>query len=1749
MKNHPLPTILLFALFAAAPAASTAGELPLSQAIKALKSETSDANRLFSLSFFFEQAGRPFSALKAVRRAIEVDPEVPGYHARLGQLLMSRQRSKEAAPAYGKAAEMDPKTKSFRAAEARALTQSRLLDDASVSWGKLLEIADEPREVLDAARNLAGVHYELSRPQGAEKAWSTALTKLEKWENRIQAADAIVAAIDQQQDRRRAFEFWAGFLEQEKDWPNRASIADRMYRAANTAVEARADLLKKAVGVWEGLLKSAPNPPDKQRAAKVLAETQLRRGDADAAIEILRPHLFASKWSDNFGAAQTLARAYAALGDAKGRESLWREVLEKGANFNERHRAVVQLVAVIEHQEEAEKLCRELVKAFPKEDAAWSRLAATLQAASKTEEAANAYLEAIKAQRLRKGHRGHRESHYRNLVVQLLSQAGKSQRAVELIIREFRQDTNYWQFNSWLNVIRSQAGEYVALEAAAKFAQAGGMTAMGAGYYLNSHGQRDASLRAFEAVAAHKSLDYNTRNQALNQLINMARTGARRIELSKQRVALGGQYWQKQSAYSSLAVYLARQGEIEEGAAVVREAHKLRRHNHSAGPRVVQSLGSQVFQGNRVGPGLRTPEGLAKAEAAAQALYQQFCKDRTYRNQFSNLLTNLARLRARRGDTEGAIRFIRTLAQIKDRPYLRLFAAQTLEEKELVDDAFAEYLAYVEALASDHHENYRRHNASHRRHSALGLDNRLLQFLKKNKGDHAFEQQLLDRLQRTAGTERECLADAVFGFYKQRNRPEDMEKLLNQLKDWDHNQRPYTHLRQWVAGAIKMKNASSRADAQRRENLLNQLKSWQDTLARNPEDYQAAINTHKIYVQLGRKTEGEPYLEKAFKIEPRDPIILERYGRELMLDKAYKGAQRAFRAATEITGRQADYEESMVSSLALAGDFQEALDLALGSLEEGRNRGRGVRSVEQIMDMAERSDNLEYLHAAVKKRVLAISEQKKSLREDLARLSLRVAWDHNDRELSLAAVRTFLQKVRVRNERFQNERQLTSLAAQAKERGRLEEAVLIRQALLESHAARGQAPNVGEYRPVAMLLVESDKAQAAADLMFEGLSRAVQHGIVPGPRPQPIPIPFPVMIEDRLSRFPRRGGADRRPWQNVLVGRNVSQPWVSAILSMAALEAQSGGDAFQKACGDRLTALVEDEMKLLAEDPAKYRGPIVSSSVETGLKLRDRISAAFREAAKSKDATAETKLSLARRLVTLVTLQPKEQRDADIEFEEIASACDAVAELSEGKEKAKLLVQCGDLHARLLGLPEEERIEGVQPELALALYESAIEADAEIAGLDAYRKALAVAQAHKRDEKAVAYAAEVYRKLPNSENVRTQYAAALLRIGKADAAVEVLSKGLDQDSNYQEYQRAGATCLAIEDRPEAARAAIGFLEKALTLYIEEVGTQVDAKGQPVADRAQGDLQLSLLQANAKAGVPEKALDYFVSSMTNRSSSPRETSLDAVIAAYQKAEKMEELVTAIAAKVKEQPKELSYRLALAEVLVKKGDRAGAALAMQAAKAIKPELSNVKLLVELLREAGDHRVVLDECQAWADSFPQDADAWRSMAAIYKDLKDEIGEIRSLTMLVESAPREAANCREVAVTFTDRRDYVRATALMERAVELRPEEPFRHIDLAEVLFLDGELERSGKLCKEALTKDWEKGLSPELLARMPPWRGTFENRAHSILAEVYAATDRAQDAAKERMALPANYQRPALKDAIPTPRPRAWPWRRMR
>ncbi len=1737
-----LRSFLLLALLLAPALAASAGQISLAEAQRQLRTEAEDANVLFSLSFYFERVGRPFSAMRAVERAIEVDKKVPGYHARYGQLLLSRRRIREAAAAYGRAADMDPKAKAFRAAEARALTSCDLLKRAAASWKQLLDGTEERKEVLDSALQLAAVHRQMNTLAGAENAWLVAVGKLDDWSDRVKAADRAARVMVARGAPDRAVKFWAGLFKKETDWKRRADIAGRLSRVAMSPSKRPARLLAEAARAWKKLLDTGAGTPEKQRAAVALAGVLLADSKPEKAVVTLRPWLFAHEWNSNFGAGEVLHRAYTRLGKAPEREKLWREFIKRSGNYGERSKAVGRLAAILDDKAALLALHRETVKDYPSQINAHRNLAGTLESAGRLMQAVEVYGRILPLVKRQKYYRVYNEYRYWSSMVSLSCRAGKPERALEFMQNRFAAVADPWQVNNWLSSFRSYCGEYAALNAAGKLAETKGVRRLGAGLFLTGYlGRREAARPVLWAAADDAGLKRSHRQQALNSLMGIARTGGERVKIARRMVDLGGEYWARRQSYQTLTRWLVREGRVKEAVAVVRQADRLRRNKSSAGPNVLYYLGRYLFDGNRVGLGLRTPAGLAEAEEAALGLYRDFAENRPYYSYFGSMLGNLAELHARRGDYAGAVDFMHKACKVRDAGFLRLKAAELLDRKSAEDKSAAlkEHMAYVDVIARYHAVDLRKRQGKRYSYSLPSIDGRFPAFLKKHDKDAEFLKYADARMEKIEGLEREAVAQFVLQFYWQRARPEDVKKLIAKVRGWGAKNRLYRYQDQQADAAIKMKNSKSQADTRRRDRLHKEVDRWKRVLARNSEDYQAALNVYKVYLLLGLKKDGDPYMKKGLEVGPKDPLVMERYARELMLVKRYAGAARMLAQAAEITGRRTDYEVQMVSAFALSGKGKDALELALDSLVQGRHGGRGVRTVEQILDMAHRANQGKFLQGELKK----LFKAKKPMRDEVVRLALRVAWDAGDAELSKAAVDELVRIIRDPSRYWRDQWRLSRLAQKARERRRLEDSARIRGAILELRASQGYSANVHEYRQLAMLLVEAGKVDHAAGRMFDGLSRAGQGRARQQLRPKP-------------WNWGRRRHFAPVPEGLAMVGRQVRLPWISAILGMAAQEASSGGGEFGKACGKRLAALVAGEMKELEKSPALYRGPLTNANIEEGLGLRGKVTTAFRAAAKAKQATGRDHLALAGRLVNLAALPP-EKRPKGLKLEEITASCQAAIKAAGEDEVGKANLDVARLYRRLLSVKEKQRLAGLKAETALTHYEAAAAARSGRWGLDALREALQLARAHKLAAKELAYARRLSKAFSDDAAMRRTLADALLRAGKVEPALAMLRVGLGDESAYNEYEAVGDACMRkYGEEPVAPRAAAGavdFYKEAISIYLREVGKQVDAKGKPLPDRGLGYLQSKLSKAYAAEGSPEKALEGLVASVFNRGGDALDVAnVELVAEAYLKAGKSEKLLVALAAKVKAKPKDFKLRLAHAAALAKCKKFSEAAAALRAAKALKSELATVRTLIEVLRKAGLHREALAECKAWAASFPRDAAVYRAMAGVYKDLKDKQGELRALTMLVEVAPREAANCRQVAVLFAERKEFDRAISLFERAMELRPEEPYRHIDLAEALFLAEKYERAGKLCRKALERDWTKGLAPELMARMPDWRGTYETRAHSLLGDIYEKQKEKGKATKARLNVPPGYKRPALKDAVPRPRRRGWwprpmAWRR--
>lgn len=1714
------------------PACDAATELRLAEAQKVLASEKKDANALFSLSFFYADAGRPFSALKAIDRAIEVDPKVPGYYARKGQLLMARKRLKEAAKAYGKAADMDPATKSFRGAEARALAGCGMLRESVVAWKKLLDPTEDRKEVMDAARNLASIQQQLNNLPAAEAAWRTALGKLKEWNDRFSAATQASRLMVAQRAGDRAMKFWEELFAAEKNWDYRTQIAGQMDAVARDPFVGSIELAARARKCFQRQIESATDSKRKQRAATSLAASLLRDGQAKEAIGALSTLIFVGDWNGNHRAAQALARAHATLSDTKAIEKLWRDLLAKSPTYHQKKQVVGHLVALELTPEARIALRRDLVKKHPKEIEAHVLLARTLKDAKLYDEALKAYEAALPLSKTRRRYDQYHTYRLWQSMIEICAEARRFDQAVSYMTKSFASITDYSQVRYWLNSLRSRGGELAALKAARTLAESGGILRLGAAEYLFQSPSRDSSRPLFQAAGDDGKLKPDVRRHALQRVLYFARNMDERIHVARRIAGLGVSYWYRRRAYRDLASYLAKDGLVADGADVVRQADKVRQRHYTAGPDTLRSLGYSIFQGNRVGPGLRDLEGLRKAQAAALALYQEFHAKKGYGGQFRNLLNNLAELHARRGDYDGAVVFLRNACATHDDPQLHVTAAGLLDRKEDLDGAWTEYLAYVDAACKEHVGQL---NRARRELTWFPSPNgNLTAFVKKHKKTDALKAHLEGKMGKQKGREREASGRFLLGYYKSNNKPEEMVALLEKMAKWGHKSAYYRGQTQWAQAAIRLKNATSRADTQRRDRLLKQVQQWKSTFAANPEDYQAAFNLYKTYVLLGRRKDGEPSLEKAVKVSPRDPIILERYGRELMLNKKYHGAAQAYAMAIEVTGRSEDYEKSTLSAYSLAGNHKAALLLALDSLEAGHHRGRGIRTVDQILDIAERSNNKALLLSELRKRIGAAEKAGKPLRERMARLAMRVGWENNDAEVAAKAVENLVALSNSVQNRWSEEWRLKQLATQAEQRRQLANAIRIRQALLTTRLAQGRRPNVNDYRELTMLLVQSDRSKEAADLMFDGLARVTAAHL--SHRAPPVP----WNAKGELLRLrPQSLKYISRPSPSLSL-RQVRQPWCDAIISMAAQEARAGGTGFRVGCGERLKNLIEAEFALLKKGPSKYSGPLLANETATALELLERVSDVFRGAAAANGGTSEDHLKLAERLLGIFLWQTRTKAKVTVDLKEMEKAALAALEKAPVKEKGDVQMRIAGLYTRILGLPEKERPAGKWVEKTLDAYDAAVTAQPDRWGLDALRSALALAEKNKLANRRLGYAQSLQKHFPSDREVPYTVAGALLATGKVAEAQKVLKDGLAGKAPLASLRRAAGLCMTAKDKPEAARAAVEFLVNAMDAYLREVGDQVDAKGQRMPDREYGNLKVEVAHALAAAGKPREAMDQLLeAAKDNQGAALSESHLLAVAESYEKAGKLAELVKLLNERCEKSPKDLKLRLALASVLEKSKAFADAARAFMAAGVLKPELSTVKRAIANLRKAGDHRTALDQAKAWVASFPHDADAYRTLAAIHKDLKDTESEIRALTMLIEAAPRDAGHCRTVAVEFATRKDFGRAISLLERALELRPEEPYRHIDLAEVCLMAKHYPRAEKICKEALRRDWKKGLSPELQARMPDWTGTYEHRAHSVLADVYDATKRADEAAKARLQLPAGYKRPELAKAIPTPR----------
>ena len=1705
--------------------ASCAFAQTVSEAQTRLADDATDANTLFSLSFYFEQCGRPFSALKAIERAIAKDPKVPGYSARQGQLLLARKRTREAAAAYGRAADMDPATKSFRAAQARAYTSCSMLKEAAATWEKLLAAATDRQEILDAARNAATQQEGLHALGAAAKDWRTAWEKLTKWEDRTAAATQLVKLLERERADEQGVEFYAEWLKKESDWHNRATLAQAMSRIAQRGLPAES--AARVRGVWAELLQSAPDAMSKKWPAVELGELLLQDNQAAETLKTVTPLIFEPP-PVYLGLARVAASAHALQGDAAAQEQLWRAVLAAKPGYDEQNEAIRRLSTLLKNTKEIVALRRETAAAFPDRPDAQVELAKALQDDKQYAAALELYSKLF-AESKKPAHAANVDAFQWSLREPLVTagaQAGDLARLSALIGAEF-QNADAWTVRStWLPAVANRCGHSAAIKLAGMLRETAtnGSARVGAALYLLDL-DPDRAIELLQQDGRDERLSSTDRELALQQAQSRnTLTSAERIDVQRTLLSVSTNFWNRWQSYQQLAVLLGNEGRIPEAIALVRDAHKDRDKNNtqSSAANTLRTLGNSIWRGPSTGPGLRSAEGLLAAQSATAKLYQELSGDPEFKDCFDELCRNLAEVQSRHGDLPGAIEFLHRLCTVRDLPALRLAAADFISRRNDPNALWAEYLGYVDAIIHRNAETLRNNSAQH---TLPEIDARLIQYAANYKKEPALIEHLDARLK---GDDREAAADLLLSYQRAQNKPAEMLATLQRLERLGISGTFYAAQKQFAEAAVRMDNAGSRADAQRREQLLAQLEQWKSALVQNPEDYPAAINLYKTYQQLGRQSDGQPFLEQALQIAPGDPAVLELHARELMLDKKYGDAARELAKAAEAAGRLEGVEATLESAYELSGHHAEAMALSLEALEQGHNNGQGIRSIQEIQDLAHRTNSLENLKTQLSKRLAALKSGKRIVPALLAELALNVAWDRNDNALATLALDGLLELATQPGGQTQHQYQWTQLARQAQERHRLNDAVRVWQAVLASEQRAGQPLRAAEYQPVAALMIESGHADDAAELMFSGMTAALRPGSATVER-----LPWNRREDER------HGPVQPSP-QTLLKIREMTsdgaaggrESWIAALLTLAANEQDSGAETFRAACGERLAGLIEDEVT------QPVNSPIAHANVAVPLGLRERVESAFRAVLDGPAATADGWLSYANWKMELADRETERAAAQTVRIEEITAACDAAVKQAESGERGRVCMTIAVLYQTQATRPEAQRVPGFSAELQLNAWDAAAQSDPLRYGIEALRPALQVAQAAKLYPRFVGYAQKLHAIFPSSLADATTLATALLLNQQPTEAVAVLKPYFDARPTMTAYRDAARTFMRDgAGNPAAAQAAAAYFAKAIELHQADTGVPLDTQGKPLQDNESGELQAELSVALASGGKLDAALTALTDATVNAPwQAFQHARIAALAAAFQRAGRIADLIAALEKQVRTQPHSVELRLALADACEASGDAGITIEALTAAKAIRADVETVKRLVAALRKDGQLAEALNECKLWAINFPSDLEATQTLASLYKELHNPAGELQALTMLVESSPREAVQCRKVAVLLAERQDYNRARALLERAVELRVDEPFRVIDLAEVCLLMRDYARAEQLCSDALTRDWTKGLSPELVARMPRWKGTFEDRAHSILADVYAATQQPEKLARERQQLPQEYTRPTLEKALP-------------
>ncbi len=1697
------------------------------EAQKKLADENTDANTLFSLSFYFEQSGRPFSALKAIERAIQKDPKVPGYAARQGQLLLSRKRTRDAAAAYGRAADMDPATKSFRATQARAYVSCSMTKEAAATWEKLLALATDRQEILDAARNTSNLHQQLNDFAAAEKSWRSAWEKLTTWNDRTSAGTQLALLFARERADERTVEFYDAWQKSEPDWQHRAVLGQAMVEAARRGIPAESSA--RVRGAWSVLLESATDPHGKQWAAAELGELLLDENQTGEALKTVTPLIFGPPGVD-LRLARVASSAYALQNDVAAQEKIWRDILAAKPGFNEQNEAIRQIAGIIKNTGAIVALRRESAAAFPDEVYAQKEFAQALVLDKQFDTAIDVYSKLFTKAKARTENFNSIDAELCDSLVNACAQSGDLSRLAKFIGTEF-QGADAGRVRNWVYAVANQLGEAAAIKLSGMLSEQGtlGSARVGAALYLSAEDPDRAKL-LFEALGRDEHLSDDERRLALQQIVGRGTlTNAEHIDTLRRLLSLHGDFWSRWQYYQQLASLLGAEGQFAGGIELIREASKERDNNgnQSPAPNALRSLGNSVWRGPGVGAGLRSSEGLLAAQSATAKLYQEISGDPAFQNCFDDLCRNLAEVQAQRGDIPGAISFLHKLCALRDEPQLRLAAIDLFARRNDRDALWNEYLSYVDAVAHSHAEALRN---NHAQHFLPNLDGRLIQYVANTKKELSLYDHFDTGLK---SPDRESFADALLSYQRIINKPAELIQTLARLKIIGISGPFYTAQREWAEAAVKLDNAGSRADAQRREQLLKELENWKTALAANPEDYQAALNVYKTFQQLGRQGEGRSFLDQELQIAPGDPLVLELHARELMLEKSYGDAAKELMRAAESTGSLDGVEAMLEAAYELAGHHAEAIALSLDALEQGHNNGQGIRNIQEIQDLAHRSNGMENLKTQLNKRLQAIAEQKRVVPEGVAELALNVGWDTKDEELSRRAIDGLLALAWQPGGQSQNLWKWQQLEQQANARRRTGDAIRLSQAILTSQLGWGQRPNAEEYRKLAAFMVQGNRANDAAELMIGGMIAALRP-----PRNATVQLPWDQtgqMRWDRPEMQSRGHHADRKKIftsPEINGADSIRREWVSAILTLAASEQDSGADTFRKACGERFDGLVDDELK----NPS--RNALSHPHIAIPLGLRERVEAAYHAQLESPAATADDWLGLANWRMEIANLETDSRSARTVRLEEITAASAAAIQKAEVGERARVFMAVASLYNEQAHRAEDQRVPGFTIELALNAWDAAAAADPLRNGLEALQPALQLAQAAKLHPQFLVYARKLHGFFPDSFADASMLASALLLNKNSAEAVAALKPFLEAHPNVAQYTETGR--LFLKDGAElsdAAQDAAAYFSRAIELQRAETGTPLDSQGKALPDSVVGELQAQLSVALASCGKFDGALTALSDASGNGSSTVyNHERIVALAGAFQRASRIPDLTAALEAKVRSQPHNVELRLALADIYETSGDAAGAVDTLSAAKAIRADLTTVKRLIATLRKLGENDAALAECKLWAANFPSDAEAHETMAAIYKDLHNAPAEVQALTMLVESAPREAAQCRAVAVMLAERHDYSRARTLLERAMELRAEEPYRVIDLAEVCFLAQDYTRAEQLCTDALGRDWSKGLSPELVARMPRWKGTFEDRAHSLLADIYAATQQPEKLSRERLLLPQNYKRPSLDKALP-------------